>query len=394
MARPSPFHARTSAACDSWSWKEWSGFAAVRTYVAHSEQEYFGVRHAAGMIDVSPLYKYDLRGPHAAALLAYVFSRDIGKLGAGRITYGCLLDERGKVLDDGTVSRLGPEWFRLTSSEPWHAWLAEQAAGRDVAIDDVTDSVAALAVQGPASRAILASRWPSVAKLGFFRAIDVDGAIVGRTGYTGDLGYEIWVAASDALPTWDALVAAGAPFDLRPFGLDALDVLRIEAGFVLQGVDYVSARATLLERRRSTPDEVGLGWTVDLERGPFLGQSAIRAERRRGPAWALVGLELSWPGIEALYASADLPPHLAPVASREPVPVYDARGRAQVGYVTSRTWSPITKRFLALATVRAEHARLGTTLRVEFTPEFERRQVEATVVDKPFYDPPHKRGSA
>jgi aminomethyltransferase len=392
MARPTPFHPRTSAACQSWAWKEWAGHAAVRAYDLHSEGEYFGVRHAAGMIDVSPLYKYDLRGPDAAALLAWLFSRDIAKLGVGRIAYGCLLDERGKVLDDGTVSRLGPEWFRLTSSEPWRGWLVENAEGRAVEIHDLTETVAALAVQGPASRAILTALWPGVEKLGFFRAIEVDGAIVGRTGYTGDLGYEIWVPAGEAVALWDALAHAGRRYDLRPFGLDALDVLRIEAGFVLQGVDYLSARATLLDRRRSTPDEVGLGWTVDLDRAPFLGQAAIRAERARPAHWSLVGLELSWPGIERLYAKLDLPPHLAPVASRESVPVYDETGRTQVGYATSRTWSPITKRYLALATLRGGHARPGSRVKIEFTPEFERHQVDALVVEKPFYDPPHKRG--
>ncbi|MBA2319641.1 MAG: aminomethyl transferase family protein, partial [Deltaproteobacteria bacterium] len=203
MARPSPFHARTSAACHSWAWKEWSGYAAVRAYDLHTEAEYFGVRHAAGMIDVSPLYKYDLHGPDAAALLAYLFSRDIGRLGLGRATYGCLLDERGKVLDDGTISRLGPEQFRLTSSEPWRGWLVEHAAGRRVEVTDESDAVAALAVQGPSARAVLSAVWPSVAKLGFFRVIDVDGARVGRTGYTGDLGYEIWVRAGDAVALWD-----------------------------------------------------------------------------------------------------------------------------------------------------------------------------------------------
>ncbi len=392
MARPTPFHPRTSAACHSYAWKEWAGYAAVRAYDLHSEGEYFGVRHAAGMIDVSPLYKYDLRGPDAAALLAWLFSRDIAKLGPGRITYGCLLDERGKVLDDGTVSRLGPDWFRLTSSEPWRGWLVEHALGRAVTVDDITETVAAVAVQGPAARAMLQAIWPAVSKLGFFRAVAVDGAIVGRTGYTGDLGYEVWVPAGEAVALWDRLLEAGRPYDVRPFGLDALDVLRIEAGFVLQGVDYLSSRATLLERRRSTPDEVSLGWTVDLDRAPFLGQAAIREERGRPPVWALVGLELSWPGIEQLYASLDLPPQLAPVASREPVPVYDASGRTQVGYVTSRTWSPITKRYLALATVRGAYAKPGSRVKIEFTPEFERRQVDAVVVEKPFYDPPHKRG--
>jgi aminomethyltransferase len=213
---------------------------------------------------------------------------------------------------------------------------------------------------------------------------------VSRTGYTGDLGYEIWASADDALAVWDALVEAGKPFALEPIGLDALDVLRIEAGFVLQGIDYTCAMRCMTEARKSTPDEAGLGWTVELDRAPFVGQAAIRAERARQPTWAFVGVEVDWAELEQLYERYGLPPHLAPVASRAALPLYDARGR-HVGQVTSHTWSPVTKRQIGLATVSAEFAEEGTELRIEHTVEYARERVTARVVPRPFYDPERKR---
>jgi aminomethyltransferase len=396
--RTTPFHARTSALSTSFAWKEWAGYAAVRAYDAHSEREYFALRHGAGVIDVSPLYKYEVSGPHAAALLARMFTRDIGAVRVGQVVYSAMADERGQCLDDGTVARLTERQFRVTTSEPWMHWWHRHARGLDVQIEDSSARLAALAVQGPLAREILKPLvgW-DLDKMRFFRVKRTTFAgrhaiWISRTGYTGDLGYELWIESADALPVLDALLEHGAPRGLEPVGLDALDVARIEAGFVLQGVDYVSARSCLVEGHKSTPDEAGLGWTVDLDREPFVGAEAIRAERARGPEWALVGLELDWGELEALYATYGLPPHLAPAASRVAVPVYDPGGHRQVGQVTSSTWSPLLKRYLALAQVYAPYGRLGTKLRVEHTPEFERRQVTARVVETPFFDPPRKRG--
>jgi aminomethyltransferase len=397
MPRPSPLHPRTQPACHSFAWKEWNGFAAVRAYDTHSEEEYFAVRHKAGLLDVSPLCKYDVSGPHAAVLLSRVFSRDVEKLAEKRVTYGVLVDPAGKVLDDGTCAHLEGGTYRLCTSERWLAWLGRHARGLDVTIEDTTERYAALAVQGPLARQVLAGLVDfDLGPMPFFRVrhARIAGARgwVSRTGYTGDLGYEVFVEAADAVRVWDALIEAGAPFGLTPFGLDALDVTRIEAGFILQGVDYFSARAALLESRKSTPDEIGLGSTVDLDRGtPFLGQDQVIAERARGSVWDLVGIELDWAEIERLYHGYGLPPHLAPAASRLAVPVYADDGRTQVGQATSHTWSPILKKPLALATVRRPFHALGTTLRVEHTVEYERRTVKGTVVPRTFFDPERKR---
>jgi aminomethyltransferase len=393
MPLPTPFHERTAALCTSYRWKDWAGYHSVCSYDTSHEPEYFAFRNAAGLLDVSPLKKYVVRGKDAAALLAWVMTRDIGKLAVGAVTYTCLCDEHGKVIDDGTVARLGDDLYRVTTASPALWWLMRQSRGFAVDIEDTTDTTAALALQGPMSRAVLERAIQRSLDLRFFRiaAARIAGITVeiSRTGYTGDLGYEIWVAAEDALPLWDALVHAGKPHGLLPAGLDALDVTRIEAGFILQDVDYFSAPRCAIESRKSSPFEIGLGSTVHLDREPFVGQAALRAERARGSAWATVGLDMSWEETAALYDEHGLPPHLPTRAWRTPVPVYD--GRRQVGQATSGTWSPILKKNLAIATVRSEHAAPGTRLRIEHTVEFARRTVTATVSARPFFDPERKR---
>ena len=397
MLLKTPFHPRTSALCTSYAWKEWAGYAAVCNYDRHSEREYFAVRHSCGLIDVSPLYKYEVRGPDAGRLLARVTCKDATKLRLGQVTYTTWCDSQGKALDDGTISRFADDWFRVTSSEPWLGWFRRHSRGLQVEVEDVTAKLAALALQGPTSRAVLSQLTDfDLDKMRFFRVRKMRLAgkpvRISRTGYTGDLGFEIWVQPEDAVAVWDAITEAGKPYRLEPMGLDALDVLRIEAGFVLQGIDYISSRSCVIEPRRSSPYEIGLGWTVDLERDgePFIGQKALKAELARGSEWALVGLELSWPELETLYHSFGLPPHLAPIACRDGVPVY-ARDGGQVGMVTSQVWSPMLKKYLALATVRAAYGATGTQLLAEHTVEYERRKVTATVVDKPFFDPERKK---
>ena len=397
MPRLTPFHPRTSALSRSWAYKEWSGYVAPCNYDAHSEREYFAFRHSAGLIDVTPLYKYDLTGPDAGTLLSRVWAREAGAIGLGRVVYGTMCDAQGKALDDGTVARLRDR-YRMTSSERWYGWMSRHARGLDVHIEDTTDRIAALALQGPRARAILDPIVDlDLGRMRFFRVrrTKLDGlpVTISRTGYTGDLGYEVWCDNEHALAVWDAIVAAGSEHGLEPAGLDALDVARLEAGFVLQGIDYISARRCSIESRKSTPTEAGLGWTVDLDRAPFIGQRALRAERRNGSTWALVGLELSWTDLEQLYDEHGLPPHLAPVACRLAVPIYDRAGRKQVGQMTSSTWSPLLKKYIGIGQVYAPFGATGTIVSVEHTVEFHRRRVRARVVDRPFFDPDRKRST-
>lgn len=397
MARFTPFHPRTGPLATSLAYKEWAGYNAVCTFDRHSEREYFAIRNTAGLLDVTPLHKYEVTGPDAAALLARVFTRDIRRIGVGTVVYSAMCDEYGKMLDDGTVARLSKDHYRMTSSERWLWWLQRHARGLTVEIEDSTDRICALALQGPNARKILTSVVAfDMDKMRFFRVrrttlagVDVE---ISRTGYTGDLGFEIWMDNSNALPVWDALIAAGEMYGIEPIGLDALDVSRIEAGFVLQGIDYTTAVRCLLESQKSTPMEAGLGWTVDLERDAFVGQAALLAEQQSGPAWDLVGIEIDWGELEALYGRYGIPPHLAPVACRSPLPLYDVRGR-HIGQATSNTWSPMLKRFIALAQVQKPFAELGTTLQIEHTVEYERHRISARVVERPFFDPERKRST-
>jgi aminomethyltransferase len=393
---PSPFHPRTAELCSSLRWKDWAGYHAVCSYGACHEREYYALRHASGMIDVTPLFKYDVSGPDAVRLLSYVTVRDVGRLKVGQATYLCWCDDDGKVLDDGTVTRLDEQLFRMTSADPYFHWVADRGQGMDVELADVTDRVAALAVQGPTSRALLADVVDAdVAGLRFFRAVrgrvqDFE-CVVTRTGYTGDLGYEVWVENEHALDLWDALHVTGRNHGLLPAGLDALDVTRIEAGFILSGVDFFPARGAAIESRRTSPYELGLGWTVNLDREPFVGQAALRAERARGSQRATVGLVLDWEELEALYEREGLPADLPSTAWRGGVPVYGA-GR-QVGRATSGTWSPTLKQLLAIALVDADRSAVGTRLEMEVLVEFRRRRVTATVAERPFFDPPRKRST-
>lgn len=396
MPIQSPFHARTASLCRSLSWKDWAGYYAVRRYVSYHEREYFAIRHTAGLMDVTPLYKYEVQGPDAAAFLSHVMVRNIAKLERRQVTYTCWCDEEGKLLDDGTVSRLGEHAFRVTAAEPSLHWFHRCAGGFDVTIEDSTSKIGALSVQGPRSRDVLrACVGAEIDSLGFFRLMParVGGAVVTitRTGYTGDLGFEVWVRNEDALGVYDELLAKGEPFGMIPTGLDALDTTRVEAGFIMNGVDYFSANHCLIEKRKSTPYEAALGWTVQLKRGAFIGKDALKEEKRRGPSRRFVGLEIDWDATEALFEELGLPPEIPTDAWRGSVPVFDTNGR-QVGYATSGSWSPVLKKNLALATVDRPHGDVGETLAIQLTVEHVPHRVRAKVAKKPFFDPPRKRG--
>jgi aminomethyltransferase len=394
MPEPSPFHLRTAPLCLTHQWKDWSGFNAPCSYGISPEREYNAIRQAAALIDVSPLLKYDITGPDAGLFLNRIMSRDVSKLKTGRVSYLCWCDDSGKTLDDGTCTRLDETHFRVTSAAPAYHWFTEHASPYDVKIRDTTNEIAALAIQGPTSKAVLQQVVDiDMDHLRFFGArqvklADFSGQVT-RTGYTGDLGYEVWVPIEKALKLWDVLMEAGHHYGLMPVGLDALDISRIEAGFILHGADYISAHDALIESQKSTPYELGLGWTVKLDRAPFIGQSALKEERQQGSKWAFVGLEICWEGMEALFNEYDLPPNLPSAAWRIPVPVYS--GNRQVGRATSGTWSPILKKNLALATVDAQYSAAGTELFIEITPEWARRKVKATVVKTPFFNPKRKR---
>ncbi len=392
--RTTPFHSRTAALVRGHTWRHWAGYVVPASYDLIHDLEYAAIRGTAGLIDVTPLFKYRIHGPAAGALLDRVVTRDVARSKVGQVLYTPWCDPEGKVLDDGTVTRLAEDLFRLTSAHPNLRWLHQNAVGMDVVIEDETYDTAALSLQGPAARLILnlvADR--DLTKLKFFRAAETSlGAIpatVTRTGYTGDLGYEIWVANDRAEALWDLLIAAGAPHGLQPTGLLAMDVARIEAGLILIDVDYVSARRALIERQKSSPFELGLGWTVARDKAPFVGQRALERERVAGSAWALRGLVVDWDALEELYADVGLPSQVPALPWRTSAPMYV--GGRQVGYATSGCWSPLLKKSLALAHLEAPHAAPGTEVEIEVTVEHRRRRALATVAKTPFFDPERKR---
>ncbi|HEY6293095.1 MAG TPA: aminomethyltransferase family protein [Terriglobia bacterium] len=393
-------HERTLALCESLNYREWSGFYAVSAYETHHEHEYNAIRNAAALIDVSPLYKYRLTGPDATRLVNRIITRDIGKVAVGQVIYCCWCDEHGKVIDDGTITRLGENVYRWTAAEPNLRWFHQNALGMNVQIEDISEQLASLALQGPTSARLLravakprdSSQTP-IERLRYFRVTHAEiGGVpvdVSRTGYTGDLGYEVWIPWAEAVPVFDALTDRGREFDVRPCGMLALDVARIEAGLILIDVDYISCRKALIESQKYSPLEIGLGRLVNLEKENFVGRTALAAEQKTGgPARRLAGLELDWNSLEKLYQDAGLAPQVPSTASRVAVPVY--RGRTQVGKATSTTWSPTLKKMVALASVSREHAAVGTRLEMELTVEAVRHTVPAKVVDLPFFNPPRK----
>jgi aminomethyltransferase len=389
----SPLHDRTFPLSESLNYREWAGYYAPSSYEPLHEHEYNAIRNGAALIDVSPLFKYIVSGRDAVKLVDRVITRDATVLDVGQVIYTPWCDEEGHVIDDGTVTRLAPDRFRWTAADPSGRWIEHQADGLEAQVEDVSESVAALALQGPtAARVLRAVVEADLEALRYFRvmpaAIDGRPVEISRTGYTGDLGYEIWMARGDALAVWDALMATGPAYGLKPTGLLALDIARIEAGLLLIDVDFFSVRRALTTSQVYTPFEMGLDRLVDSAKGPFIGRDALRAERARGPKRRIVGLTVEWPEIERLYEAVGLPPVPQATASRVAVPVF-ANGR-QVGRLTSSTWSPVLKQMIGLATIDAAVAVAGARVEIEHTVDVVRHRAGARIVATPFFKPKRK----
>jgi aminomethyltransferase len=394
MAIGTPFHQRTFALCESLNYREWSGYYAVSAYETHHEHEYNAIRNAAALIDISPLFKYRVSGRDATRLVDRIITRDLRKVSVGQVVYTPWCDEQGKVIDDGTVSRLEENVYRWTAADPSLRWFTQNAAGLDVQLEDISESVAALALQGPTSGRLLKTvvKDVDIANLKYFRVTKATIAGVpveiSRTGYTGDLGYEIWVDTDQALKVWDVLVDRGRPFDIKPAGMLALDVARIEAGLLLIDIDFNSSKKALVDEQKYSPYEMGLGRLVNLDKGRFVGRQALIKENQRGAARQIVGIEIDWTEVERCFEAVGLPPSVSPIASRVPVPVYG--NGSQIGKATSTTWSPLLKRMIALATVKRDFTKAGTQIEIEITVEAVRHRVKARVAKTPFYNPKHK----
>jgi aminomethyltransferase len=377
------------------AWGEWSGYFAAACYADFHDIEYNAVREAAALFDVSPLYKYIVSGRDAQRLLDRIITRDVRKLAVDQVIYTPWCDERGKVIDDGTVTRLAESAYRVTAADPSYRWFSLNATGLDVEIEDVSETLAGLALQGKLSRDVLEAAtgadWHDVAyfrrRPGRIGDVDVD---VTRTGYTGDRGYELWIDAEGALAVWDALFEAGEPFGIRPAGIRALDVARVEAGLILIEADYASARHAMNEEQEYSPFEIGLGRLVNFAGAEFVGKRALQAEvASGGPARRLVGLEIDWSGIEGLFAKHGLPPEVSSLVDRSDIPLY--RDGRRIGKATSTAWGPTIKKMISLASVEKRYEAPGSHLSIEWSVEGERGKVAAIVVPLPFLDLERKR---
>jgi aminomethyltransferase len=378
------------------SWGDWSGYHAAAVFADFVDIEYNAIREAAAVIDVTPLYKYEVSGAGASTLLDRVVTRDISQVAIDQVIYTPWCDEEGKVIDDGTVTRLARDRFRVTAADPSYRWFAMNATGLDVRIDDISQETAGLALQGRLSRHVLEKAtgrdWFD---LRYFRrrptTIAGVGVDVTRTGYTGDLGYELWIPVEGALAVWDRLFDAGTDYGIRPAGIQALDICRLEASLILIEAEYTSARHAFAPELKYSPFEIGLGRLVKFDKeAEFTGKRALLAERDAGgPERRLVGLELDWLAIEAMYARHGLAPQISPHVQRAPVPVY--RQGIQVGRATSVGWGPMIKKMVGFGSVDKGQTKLGTRLSVEWTVEGERGKVGATVIPMPFLDLDRKR---
>ncbi len=387
------FHERTLALCESLNYREWSGYYTVGVYEMHHEHEYNAIRNSTALIDVSPLFKYRVTGRDATKLVNRVISRDINKVSVDQVIYCCWCDPEGKVIDDGTITRLGENDYRWTAADPSLRWFQQNALGLDVKIEDISEQMAALAVQGPTSGKLLHSvADANISNLKYFRV--THGKIAGvpvdisRTGYTGDLGFEVWMPWKDALRVWDKLMNEGEVFDVHPAGMVALDIARIEAGLILIEVDYTSSKKAVIDSQKYSPAEIGLGKLVDLKKENFVGRAALAAQKKKGAERSLVGLEIDWNEVEALYDKLGMAPQVPSMASRVAVPVY--RNGKVIGKATSTTWSPTLKKMIALASVERASSAVGSTLNVEMTVEAVRHTVSAKIVAMPFFNPARK----
>ena len=397
MPIQTPFHVRTSELNSAIDWKEWGGYFAANSYNVVNDFEYYAFRHSAGLVDITPLFKYRVTGKDAAMFLSSLMVKDICKLKLNQATYCCWCDDRGMVIDDGTVMRFGENHYFVTSADPSYSWFSRFTKKLDVKIEDLTDSCCGLALQGPTSRDILKNMCDAdLDSLKFFwtTSAKADGFEfkISRTGYTGDLGYELWIENGDALKLFDAVWSAGQNYNIRMSGIAALDIARIEAGLIMNGVDYHSSLHALIPEQMSTPYELGLGWMVNLDRKPFMGQRALKAEKKNGSRWATVGIDISWPDLEELYKKHGLPPHTEAGAWRHSVPIYHEQNiTRQIGYATSGTWSPLLKKNIALATIEMDYAKTGTEVNFEVMVEHHRKTVRAIVVKSQFFNPERKR---
>ena len=395
MTLETPFHPRTAELNQARRWRKWSGFFIADSYFPAHDLEYHAIRFSAALFDVTPMCKYRITGPDAAKLVDRVITRRVDRIKPMRAIYTPWCDHDGRVLDDGTVALLADGSYFWTAAEPQHGWLEAASEGLNATIEDMTEKLCALSLQGPHARDVLsAAVGRDMSDLPFFGRADVTigGTAVGisRTGYSGDLGYELWMPFDEALPVWDALIKSGQDYTLRVAGMEALDVARLEAGLIMAGVDYHSSRTARHPSLAISPYEIGMDRLVDLDKPAFIGKRALMNEvAAGGPASRLVGLELDLNVFEDAYLDLGYPIEHPLRAWRHVTPL--TRKGETIGRATSGTFSPLLKRSIALGFLPVKHAAVGSTVGIEWQIEETRQSIPATVVPLPFLDLPRKR---
>lgn len=380
----SPFYPRQADLDRLYQWHDWKGYASAEGFY-DTTLEYFSVRNSAGVFDLTPMTKYRITGPDSLDYINRLVTRDMSRIKPGRVAYAVWCDDEGQVIDDGTIFHLKQGEYRLCCQERHMAWLQMSAIGMDVTIVDETEDVCGLALQGPTSCSILkAMGIEGIENLRPFGlatyAFQDTEIMISRTGFTGDLGYELWLSNDQALALWDAMFEVGKIYGIMAMGTEALEQARIEAGFIAAYIDFLPANVTVRTGRSRSPLELGLDWLVDFKKANFNGRRALVREQRNGSTWQLVKLDIE----------GNKPAHHSYIYST-------AKGKKDVGFITSATWSPVCKQNVALGTVRSPHGKVGEKLYVEIYYQREmhwsKMMAEATVVDKPFWDPSRKRAT-
>ncbi len=398
MVKTTPFYPCLAPLCQTMLWKHWAGYAVAQNYQFSTLSEYFAIRSGVAVFDTSPLFKYRIQGPDAESFLAGVLARDIRSCQPGQAQYTIWCDDEGYVLEDGVVLRLSADDFLLTAAEPNLRYLDNLIGRRRVEISDVSREYGILALQGPHSRTVLSQLTEAAVDLPYFHVTETKIAnrpiILSRTGYTGDLGFELWIKAEHAVDVWEALMAAGAGFNITPMGMWALKMARIEAGLLLLEVDFDTSRYAWIKAQRETPLELGFDWMfrkLDEDERPFIGRQAIENEKKnKTTRWKTVGLMLDWQAYEHAYNDIGLiaPKNTTPI--EEAHSLYDAEGN-YLGYATSLMYSSLLKRHIAIGKLPPDLSKPGSAAYIELMVVHRPKYVLANVVRMPFYDPPHKK---
>ncbi|MDV2995342.1 MAG: Aminomethyltransferase [Chroococcidiopsis sp. SAG 2025] len=397
MLKPTPVYPRVAALCKSRKWQSWEGYIMADTYNFSVMPEYLAIRNTAALFDFFPLYVYLIRGADAALLLDRLITRNINKCKIGQVMYTALCDAEGKLLDDGTVYRFDETTFQLTTNTPTLDWVQANSIGLQVEIQDKTLTTNTLPLQGPKSRTILNQvADTNLDGLKYFNFVETKirdiPVVISRTGYTGDLGYEVWSEAKDAIALWDILMEAGSSEGIQPAGFYALDLARIEAGLIWYEYDYIPSRQAQTDAEKVSPLEVSLAWTVDFSKASFIGREALLKEKEQGVQRQLVGLELDRQFLHQTYGeqSLFLQDLRTPWRTKFPVRV----GEQTIGQVTSGCWSPAGQNYIAIASVSSNYAQATTSLAPKMSVEIHGQTIPASIKSLPFYDPDHKRSTA